>query len=191
MKLILFFLISIFLTNCSKPKTVLICGDHICVNKKEAEQYFEENLTIEVKIIKKKEKKRIDLVQLNLNENQSGKREINIFKKKNFDNELKILNKEEKNIIRKNIRNKDSQKKYSYKKLKKKDIHNGEIDKTSKKQKTSKVEKIINNRKKIYLKNDNIIDICTILEKCNIKEISKYLLKEGNDKDFPDITMRQ
>jgi len=191
MKLILFFLISIFLTNCSKPKTVLICGDHICVNKKEAEQYFEENLTIEVKIIKKKEKKRIDLVQLNLNENQSGKREINIFKKKNFDNELKILTKEEKNIIRKNIRNKDSQKKYSYKKLKKKDIYNGEIDKTSKKQKTSKVEKIINNRKKIYLKNDNIIDICTILEKCNIKEISKYLLKEGNDKDFPDITMRQ
>ena len=83
---------------------------------KEAEQYFEENLTIEVKIIKKKEKKRIDLVQLNLNENQSGKREINILKK-NFDNELKILTKEE-NIIRKNIRNKDSQK-YSYKKLKK------------------------------------------------------------------------
>ena len=70
-------------------------------------------------------------------------------------------------------------------------MYNGEIDKTSKKQKTSKVEKIINNRKKIYLKNDNIIDICTILEKCNIKEISKYLLKEGNDKDFPDITMRQ
>ena len=140
MKLILFFLISIFLTNCSKPNNFLICGDHICVNKKEAEQYFEENLTIEVKIIKKKEKKRIDLVQLNLNENQSGKREINIFKKKNFDNELKILTKEEKNIIRKNIRNKDSQKKHSYKKLKKKDIYNGEIDKTSKKQRQAKLK---------------------------------------------------
>ncbi len=84
MKVILFFLLTIFLTHCSKPKTVLICGDHICVNKKEAEQYFEENLTIEVKIIKKKEKKRIDLVQLNLNESKNGEREINIFKKKKY-----------------------------------------------------------------------------------------------------------
>ena len=27
--------------SCSKNKTVLICGDHICVNKTEAKQYFE------------------------------------------------------------------------------------------------------------------------------------------------------
>ena len=39
----------LFLAACSKPKTVLICGDHICVNQTEAEQYFEENLSIEVK----------------------------------------------------------------------------------------------------------------------------------------------
>ena len=43
-------------TNCSKPKTVLICGDHVCINKAEANQYFEENLTIEVKIVDKKVK---------------------------------------------------------------------------------------------------------------------------------------
>ena len=42
--------------NCSKPKTVLVCGDHICINKSEANQYFEENLSIEVKIIDKKKK---------------------------------------------------------------------------------------------------------------------------------------
>ena len=29
---------------CGKPKIVLICGDHVCVNKSEAEQYFEKNL---------------------------------------------------------------------------------------------------------------------------------------------------
>ena len=56
------------LANCSKPKTVLICGDHVCVNKAEAEQFFEENLSIEVKIIdKKKTKPEINLVELNLN----------------------------------------------------------------------------------------------------------------------------
>lgn len=52
--------------SCSKLKTVLICGDHVCVNKAEAEQFFEENLTIEVKILDKNKKKKIDLVKLNL-----------------------------------------------------------------------------------------------------------------------------
>ena len=37
----------LILYSCSKPKTVLICGDHNCINKKEAQQYFEENLSIE------------------------------------------------------------------------------------------------------------------------------------------------
>ena len=29
-----------FLASCGKPKTVLICGDHACVNKEEAEQFY-------------------------------------------------------------------------------------------------------------------------------------------------------
>ena len=62
----LLLIISFFLLSCAKPKTVLICGDHVCVNKTEAEQYFEENLTLEVKVIDKKAKKEIDLVELNL-----------------------------------------------------------------------------------------------------------------------------
>ena len=37
----------------------------------------------------------------------------------------------------------------------------------------------------------NETDICTILEKCNINEISKYLLEKGKKKKFPDITKRQ
>ena len=54
MKFIFTILFLFLLTNCSKPKTVLICGDHVCVNKIEAKQYFEENLILEVKIINKK-----------------------------------------------------------------------------------------------------------------------------------------
>ena len=42
------------------------------------------------------------------------------------------------------------------------------------------------NNKKI-----NVVDVCTILEKCSIVEISKYLIKIGRDKNFPDITLRQ
>ena len=54
MKKILIILLFFLIQNCSKPKTVLICGDHICVNNSEANQYFEDNLSIEVKIIDKK-----------------------------------------------------------------------------------------------------------------------------------------
>ena len=46
----------VLLISCSKHQSVLICGDHKCVNKAEAKQYFEENLTLEVQIITKNEK---------------------------------------------------------------------------------------------------------------------------------------
>ena len=88
MKSFLSLIMLFILVSCSKPKTVLICGDHICVNKAEAEQYFEENLTIEVKIIDKKEKNKIDLVELNLRENQNGKKELAYYLKIR---QLKIL----------------------------------------------------------------------------------------------------
>ena len=46
-------------------KKVFICGDRECINKKEAKRYFEENLSFEVKIIEKKNKAFVDLVEQN------------------------------------------------------------------------------------------------------------------------------
>ena len=45
--------------------------------------------------------------------------------------------------------------------------------------------------KKDNNKSINVVDVCTILEKCSIDEISKYLLDQGKKKDFPDLTIRQ
>ena len=81
MKKLLFFCLVLSMYGCNKPKTVLICGDHVCVNKAEAEQYFEENLTLEVKIIDKKRSKEDNLVEINLNSNSSGNKEVSIFNK--------------------------------------------------------------------------------------------------------------
>ena len=39
-------------------------------------------------------------------------------------------------------------------------------------------------------RNINVIDVCTILEKCNIDEISKYLIEQGRKKSFPDISKK-
>ena len=73
----------------------MICGDHICVNNKEAEQYFKENLSLEVKVINKKKKTEINLVELNLNKNEKGEKQVKIYSKTNTNKKVKILSKDE------------------------------------------------------------------------------------------------
>ena len=193
MKHILIFLILLLLSNCSKPKTVLICGDHVCVNKAEAEQYFEENLSIEVKIINQKNNEQIDLVELNLKNNKNKVKQIAISPKKNTNKNLKTLTNDEIKKIKKNIKDK-KQKKEIDNKISRKTVKREENNAISELfEKKNKNQEKKNNfvNKTIINKNINIVDVCTILEKCNIDEISKYLIKEGKKRDFPDITRRQ
>ena len=187
---ILLILIFFFFSNCSKPKTVLICGDHVCVNKVEAKQFFEENLSIEVKIINQKADKKIDLIELNLSDNSSEKREVKVFQKNETNKKLKKLTKEEIEDIKKNIKKQNENKKIAKKMIKK------NID--TNKNKVKKIQKKENkeNRESFFSKNNvdkrkkEVVDVCTIIKKCNIEEITKYLLNEGKNKQFPDITKR-
>ena len=57
---------------------MFVCGDHKCINKSEAEQYFEENLSIEVRIIDKQQSEEVSLVELNLNEDKNKKKSENL-----------------------------------------------------------------------------------------------------------------
>ena len=188
MKFIFFITFFFLLINCSKPKTVLICGDHVCVNKTEAEQYFEENLTIEVKIVDKKEINQIDLVELNLKENQNGRKEINIASKNRTNEELKVLSNKEIIKIKEKIKNKEKDKK-----IDKKEKKVNKKVKTKKNIKKNKVDlkTIISTQKNVNKKSKDFVDICTILDKCSIDEISKYLLEEGRKKAYPKLTIRQ
>ena len=183
MKNIILFITIIFVQACSKPQTILICGDHKCVNKDEANQYFENNLTLEVKIINNKKKDNFDLIELNMADNKN-KKEISLVKKRNTDKKIKLLNAREIKEIKRKVKEEKKVKKDNKKKLATK------INKNNKKiEKFEKVDRNISlnrneNRKKIN-------DICTILEKCSIDEISKYLIKEGKKKNFPDLSIRE
>ena len=192
MKLVLLFIFLLSLSSCGKPKTVLICGDHICVNKSEAEQYFQENLSIEVKIIDKKKEKKLNLVELNLKENQKGKKEVKIFSKNKTAKKLKVLTKNEKSSIKKKIKKKKKREKIvnKEKSLAKKIKENKKSELTE----NIKKDKNINNislKKEVNNDISNTVDVCSILEKCNINEISKYLIKNGIKKDYPDISLKQ
>ena len=71
MKILLIFffiLVSCSTFNDSKVKKVYICGDHECKNKKEINEYFEDNISIEIFTLSKSSKKDkdFDLVELNM-----------------------------------------------------------------------------------------------------------------------------
>ena len=155
----------------------MICGDHVCINKLEAKQYFEDNLSIEVKILNQDKNKEEDLVQLNLDNSFENKRKISIKKKENTEKSIKTLSKNE----IKDIKNKIAKK--------------NKINRTKKNKLSVKSEiKIDNTNKKSFKVNKNIyevVDVCTIIEKCSIEEISKYLIDQGNERDYPDITIKE
>ena len=148
MKIILSAMFFFLLVCCSKPKTAFVCGDHICINKSEAEQYFEENLSIEVKIIDNKVKEEVDLVELNLNENSDGKRSVNIFAKKDTKMNIKTLSKEEVSKIKKKIKDKKINKKIAKKSSITNNVKNGN--------KTIKIRKETKNKKINLKKKDNL-----------------------------------
>ncbi len=196
MKFIFIISLLFLIFSCSKPQTVFICGDHTCINNDEARQYFEENLTLEVTVLEKNKRKEVDLVEINLRENKNGKKMISVLKKNETNKKLKTLSESE--IM--NIKN-DIKKKEKEKKLAKKDIKPEKIKKDMNQIKLGE-SKLVNKESKFDLKseklknneNDNrkiVLDVCKILEKCTIDEISKYLLDEANKKKFPDITLRQ
>tara|TARA_A100001011_G_scaffold392030_1_gene478728 strand:- start:812 stop:1390 length:579 start_codon:yes stop_codon:yes gene_type:complete len=182
----LFLLPLLILYSCSKPKTVLICGDHKCINKKEANQYFEENLSIEVKIINKNITKDYDLVELNL-KNNKDKRQVNIYKKEKTNKEVKVLSKNEIDIIKKKIIDKERRKKIT----KKNTVFKKEVKTKNSFSDDKKIKKDLIVKRNITKNSSSNIDICTILEKCSIDEISKYLIKQGKKRKFPDLTIRQ
>ena len=189
MKLLLGLIFTLFfLSSCNKPRTVLICGDHICINKGEAKQYFEENLTLEVKLIDKKKIPEINLIELNLRQNNTGDRTINVYSKENTKKKIRTLSSLEINEIKKNIINKKIKKKNIKKKAKLKNKKK-KFKNVTPKENITKNNKVANNNvNKNEIKN---LDICTKVENCSIDEISKYLLKQGMKNKFPDITIRQ
>ena len=173
-----------FILSCSKPKTVLLCGDHICINNKEAEQYFEENLSLEVKVIDTPKSEKFDLVELNLKKIDNDKKIVTLKKKKKPQKKLKSLSKKEIRDIKSKIKEKDIKQKKQVKNISK-DL------KFKEKKKEKKLISETKQSKESKKSSDELVDVCTILEKCSIEEISNYLIKEGKKKKYPNVSVRQ
>ena len=191
MKFLFLTLIFFAAQNCSKPKIVLICGDHVCVNNLEAEQYFEQNLTIEVEIINKKMKKKNNLVELNLKNNSGEDRQVSIKPKGEANNNIKVLNNDEIEKIKKEIKEKKENTKIVKKLIIKDEKKRKNLIKKDDKIIKKEITKKSKSRAKVNKSISDEVDVCSIIEKCSIEEISKYILQQGKEKSFPDITKKQ
>ena len=83
-----------FLTHCSsitgdKTQKIYICGDHECADKKEMNNYFKNNISIEVYTLSNSTKKNYDLVELNMTNEDKNKIVSTEIQRKKFKESLK------------------------------------------------------------------------------------------------------
>tara|TARA_B100000965_G_scaffold404824_1_gene436749 strand:+ start:1258 stop:1821 length:564 start_codon:yes stop_codon:yes gene_type:complete len=185
---IILFLFIFFLVSCSNTKKVFICGEHECINKSEAKIYFEENLSIEVRVIDKNEEKSFNLVRINkIGEEDKDNKNIQVVKRQQKSKIRKLSKKEI--IDKKNqIKLKKKEKKQANVREGKTIIKKEKLEKDKSKKKKLKIKNIKNENKELILTKHK--NVCEIIEKCDIDEISRLLLKEGNTKKFPNISKR-
>ena len=168
MRLVLI-LVIFTLYSCSTSKSVLICGDHECINKEEAKLFFKEKLTLEVKIITKNNETNYNLVKMNLeNDNEN----------------IKILKSKNKKVVRKLSKDQIKLKKKEI--IEKKKMNKKAITKKNKK----RIKPVESDKKQKKLVNKNPLNICSILEICNIDTISDYLIKQSLNKNYPNIASK-
>jgi len=164
------FIFIIFL-GCSNSHRVYICGDHPCKNKKEINDYFKNNISIEVYVVESERGNR-DLVEMNLI------KEKGVENRK--DKDFAFLKKRKEKPIK-------TQKKQKPSKLKLKVENN-----KSKKTKQVENDKKLNLSKKTFTykksKSTKIVHLCKSIKECDIDVISKKINDLGKDKSFPNIT---
>ena len=102
-----FILVSCSTISGNKVKKVYICGDHECANKKEINDYFVNNISIEIYTLSKSSKKDkdFDLVELNMS-NEDKKNLVSVdVQKKQIRDKIKKRNKISKLNIKKGENN--------------------------------------------------------------------------------------
>lgn len=63
----------LLLISCETSNKNYVCGDRQCIDKKDFEKYFSDNLTAELIIKKRKKNKNVNLIELNKDSAGSNK----------------------------------------------------------------------------------------------------------------------
>ena len=207
---LIYILFFFFLFSCVNIKKEYVCGDRPCLDKKDFNEYFSQELTVEIMPQKNKKFKNNNLIILNTKNNnvkkidkKSSKQEDKLQKKAEKQRlkaqkkqlmkerkikkaELKLKKKKEKYLIR-TQKTKDVFKNII---IDKKEIQNYQtkksVDKTAaKKSNIKRIEK--DNIQIDLVKSKNVKSVCDGIKDCDIDKIAEILIKEGKRKPFPNI----
>jgi len=177
---ILFLLLLFILTACFS-RNVYMCGNRECIDRKEANEYFNKNLSIEVISKKKIADKKLDLIKVNTEFKSSNNQTKNLFSlKKKKSKKINKISDSKKDVVLKFRKIKNKKKKIKIKKVNKEDsifrkLFKNDIKKNS-------LNKQVDTNK--------INSNCKVLEKCDINEISELIVKESKLKNYPNISSK-
>ena len=206
----LYLILILFLLSCGTAKKTYICGDRPCIDKKEFNEYFAENLIVEVINKNKNKTNKFDLVKLNTNSSVPKNDDIKSIKQ--LERMEKKLNKDKLKAKKKKIlEERKKSKKLKKRELKRQNKIAKRVKIREKKIRNTNVETVINNEqsnnsnsavfdkkvnnnaKKKEVQIDtvdfgNVESVCDKIVDCDIDKIAELLIKQGQDKPFPDIT---
>jgi len=201
------------LVSCGTVKKTYMCGDEQCIDRKEFREYFANNLAVEILTKKNKKKSSIDLVKLNTSNSKSNNativstKEINNLKKKEKKDILKANKRrlkekrkakkiEERNLLVKKKKI-EKQKKNNEKGITLNKIltKNEVLDsKKSIKKPNENQPSTVNAVKEVIvlnnIKTEKQVNLCAVVNNCDIDKITELLLKKGKEKEFPNIAVR-
>ncbi len=121
----------------------------------------------------------------------SNQRQVKIISKSDTKKKIKTLSTEEIKKIKSDLKKDNSGKKIAKKINKNKKLEqNSNLNKINKTDKLKNVNQI--QEFKINTKNRKVevVDVCTIIKNCNIEEISRYLIKQGKKKKYPNLNTK-
>ena len=203
----IFTLFLLTLLSCNTAKKEYVCGDHTCVNKKEFNEFFSKNLTIEIKSQNNKNNKIVDLAKLNTNakniekNNNKNAKKVNKIKKKKDKNKIK----EEKIRVLEELKTREDEKKKNAQltkiaKLKAIAEEQAQNEISNNREVKSKIVNNASENKQPIVKITektisedtleikNTKSICDEIKDCDIDKITELLTKKGQNKPFPNIT---
>ena len=199
MKLLYVFFLLLVLS-CNTVKKEYVCGDHPCIDKKEFNEYFSKNLSIEIKTKQNKKNKTANLVKLNT-DTSLVKKKVNRNSKK--DEKIRIKNEKEKLKIEKirlleERKIRENKEKNKTAKLKENNIKSIKNEIKNNRERVDKIVEIIpeekkpkKNTKKVSsinaVNSKNVKSICDEIKDCDIDKIAELLIKKGKDKPYPNI----
>ena len=199
MKLLYVFFLLLVLS-CNTVKKEYVCGDHPCIDKKEFNEYFSKNLSIEIKTKQNKKNKTANLVKLNT-DTSLVKKKVNRNSKK--DEKIRIKNEKEQLKIEKirlleERKIRENKEKNKTAKLKENNIKSIKNEIKNNRERVDKIVEIIpeekkpkKNTKKVSsinaVNSKNVKSICDEIKDCDIDKIAELLIKKGKDKPYPNI----